>query len=61
MQEVARSSGLASSSMELVTEAAAQTGAAAQVVAGGLDELTAESKQLTTQVNQFLCRIRSAA
>jgi hypothetical protein len=47
--------------MESVTEAAAQTGTAAQAVAGGMDELTAESKQLTTQVDRFLGRIRPAA
>ena len=61
VQEVARSSGLASSSMESVTAAAAQTGTAAQAAAGGMDELTAESKHLTTQADRFLGRIRSAA
>jgi methyl-accepting chemotaxis protein len=61
VQAVARSSGIASNSMETVTASAAQTGSAAAGVASEMDQLTRESTQLTTQVDRFLGRIRSAA
>jgi methyl-accepting chemotaxis protein len=61
VQDMAQSSGLANSSMESVTASAAQTGAAAQAVVVGMDEVTQESVQLRAQVDRFLGRIRSAA
>ena len=61
VQEVARSSDVASSSIAAVTGSAAQTGTAAQAVVGEMDELTHQSDRLSTQVEQFLERIRRAA
>ena len=61
IQQVARSSDLANSSMASVTGSAAQTGTAAQVVVSGTDELTEQTGRLSTQVDQFLERIRHAA
>ncbi len=61
VQEVARSSGVANSSMAAVTSSAEQTGTAAQQVVTGTDALKRESNTLTTQVDQFLAKIRKAA
>jgi methyl-accepting chemotaxis protein len=61
VHEVARSSGVANSSMVAVTGSAEQTGSAAQQVVTGVDALQRESSALSTQVDQFLAKIRRAA
>jgi len=61
VQQAAQSSGVANSSMAAVSASAEQTGAAAKQVESGMCALTSEAEHLTSQVDQFLAKIRWAA
>jgi methyl-accepting chemotaxis protein len=61
VQQVAQSSGSANSSMAAVNMSAVQTGEAAKQVQTGVSALMRGSEQLSTQVDQFLTKIRRAA
>jgi methyl-accepting chemotaxis protein len=61
VQQVAQSSGTANSSMTAVNTSAIQTGEAAKQVRTGVGALLQESEHLSTQVDQFLAKIRQAA
>ncbi|ABC24036.1 globin-coupled sensor protein [Rhodospirillum rubrum] len=58
VQQVAQSSALATKGMTTVTQAAEETGGAARQLRDGLDGLGHKSARLTTQVDDFLGRIR---
>jgi methyl-accepting chemotaxis protein len=58
VQEVARSSGVANTSMTAVSGSAGQTGEAARAVTAGVGALADEADRLGVQVDRFLGKIR---